>query len=155
TTTKNLSMPYDLPDILFFKFVLRDSLENMRQQALASINAIDGDRLLNSATDDLIAGLVEEYSVEIPTLLTDQAYLDPVKESKTEINDYDRIIHIPVNVYDLHVPFIGDGNAFHARPSKFTMNPPRALIENKEVILRVTGRDLQSQQIKQNFDASI
>jgi hypothetical protein len=49
---------------------------------------------------------------------------------------------------ELCVPFTGDKDFFFIRPTTFDMNPPRAIVSNDYVTLRVSGQNLSAQAVK-------
>lgn len=119
--------------------VLRNAVEQMRGE----IESLDPNRLLNTAPDDLKSYLVAKYRVEPICLLRDQWYADhhetPVDvryDSNRLIDDKSRPFMVPGERVEVRVPFEGEAELLYAKADTFSMNPPRAVVEKNELVLR-------------------
>jgi hypothetical protein len=122
-----------------FDFSLRKGMEALRQE----VEGLDANRLLNTAPEDLKRYLVEKHKVTPITLLRDQWYADHQEiqvdvryDSNRWIRDKSRPCMIAGERFEVRVPFEGEAELFYARANTFTTNPPRAVIENNELVLR-------------------
>lgn len=118
---------------------LRGTIQKMRQE----IEALDENRLLNTAPDDLKKYLIEKYSVTPITLLREQWYADhqdaPVDvryDQMRWIDDRSRPAMVPGERVEVRIPFEGEAELFYSKANTFNMNPPRAAIEKNELVLR-------------------
>ena len=129
--------------LLFVTHNLDAMLRSTVQSAQKEIEALEANRLLNTAPEDLKHYLVEKYSVTPITLLRDQWYADS-REVQVDVR-YDRMRWIedtsrPAMIQgeriEVRVPFDGESELFYARANTSTLNPPRAVIEKNELVLR-------------------
>lgn len=118
---------------------LRSTMQAMRQE----VESLDENRLLNTVLDDLKKYLIEKHSVTPITLLRDQWYADhqdvqvDVRHDQMRwIDDRSRPARVPGERIDVRIPFEGEPELFYAKANTSTMNPPRAVIEKSELLLR-------------------
>lgn len=137
---------------------LRSTMQAMRQE----VESMDENRLLNTVPDDLKKYLVEKHSVTPITLLRDQWYADhqdvPVDVRHDQmrwIDDRSRPAMVPGERFDVRIPFEGEPELFYAKANTFTMNPPRAVIEKNEVLLRFESPADQPRDVRTLVDRTI
>jgi hypothetical protein len=154
-------MSYREPEVLFHKYDINRVGEAQLANAAKEIASYDADRLLNTPTDDLVAYFAQKYRVDAPVLHRDQAYVDQ-REGKVKVVDYfshgfDEDAHREVmgTHVELTVPFTGDRQMFFVRPNTFDMNPPRAIVEEDNILLKVAGRDLKPDQVQGALNSSL
>ena len=136
------------------------AMQGQRQSVLNEVGRLDEQRLLNSSVEDLVNYLVEKYRIEVPVLDVEHAVaaqqettLQPGQDS---FMAYGRPrAPQPGVLVTLEVPFAGDRDAFRVRPSTFNSNMPRATIAADRLVLTVSGVQLSSQQVQQEFDNQI
>lgn len=140
----------DLDPLLFADGDLRGTLDAQAAKMVEAIERFDGNRLLNTTTQDLVDYFVSEATVEAAVLTEDQAAVDHEEAQIDMSHDFrygprydDRPILVPGTAYRLHVPFTGDPTVFRCQASRGTLNPPRARVERNEVI--ITHRALQGE----------
>lgn len=129
--------------LLFVTYDLDLILRNTMQAMRGEVEALDENRLLNTAPEDLKRYLVERHSIKPITLLRDQWYaqvedgpVDVRHDPMRWIDDRSRPAMVPGERTEVRVPFDGESDLFYTRPNQFTMNPPRAVIEGDELVLR-------------------
>jgi hypothetical protein len=86
---------------------------------------------------------VEKYSVEPIHLRREDWYADhadaavDVRHDQMRwIEDRSRPAIVPGERTEVRVPFEGDPELFYSKPNTMSSSPPRAVIENGEVVLR-------------------
>lgn len=129
--------------LLFCTHDLSQSLCNTADELRREIESLQPDRLLNTAPDDLENYLAAKYRVEPISLLRDQWYADHHEtqvdvryDSNRWIDDKSRPCMVPGERVEVRVPFEGEAELFYAQPNTSTSNPPRAIIERNELVLR-------------------
>lgn len=129
--------------LLFVTYDLDQILRNTMQAMQREVEALDENRLLNAAPQDLMQYFVEKHGIKSIALLRDQWYakvedgpVDVRHDPMRWIDDRSRPAMVPGERTEVHVPFEGESDLFYTRPSQFTMNPPRAVIEGNELVLR-------------------
>ena len=148
--------------LLFSSHDLSERLRGTAQGLSKEVEGLDANRLLNTAPDDLKDYLVEKYSVTPATLLRDQWYADTTEiqvdvryDQRRLIRDTGRPVLIPGERVEVHVPFEGEAELFYARPNAMSSNPPRALIEKNELVMRFDSPADQPQDIRPAVDLSL
>jgi hypothetical protein len=129
--------------LLFCTHDLSQSLRNTVAAMYKEVESLAANRLLNTAPDDLRDYLAAKYRVESIRLLQDQWYADtretPVDvryDTNRWIDDKSRPFMVHGESVEVHVPFEGETELFYAKADRFSMNPPRAVVEKNELVLR-------------------
>lgn len=152
-------MPYGDPEILFYKRDMFDVMEGHRRQASQLVQQIDGNTLLNTPTEDIVADIVAAVRFDIPVIHRDQAHADQ-REAQVPVHDYfsrgyDGVRNVRGTMVELCVPFTGDRDFFSIRPTTFDMSPPRAFIESDHLVIRVAGHNLTQEGVKQALENAL
>ncbi len=148
--------------LLFVTHDLDHSLRTTTQSMQNEVEALEENRLLNTAVDDLKRYLIEKYSVTPITLLRDQWYADhqdaPIDvrhDQMRRIDDRSRPVMVPGERVEVRIPFEGDAELFYSKANTYNMNPPRAVIERNELVLRYESPADQSQDIRPLVDRAL
>ena len=136
--------------------------ESQRRTLQSEIDAIEGNRLLNTSVDDLCAFFEEKFTIDIPELHEDQivadqqeTQIDVSQESMRFIRDRSRPFHVAGTLVEVMVPFSGEPEAFTIQPTTYTTAPPRGEIRGSTLVIKVQGTDLEPQQVKGEIDRTI
>jgi hypothetical protein len=148
--------------LLFVTHDLSQTLEHTAQSVLKEVESLQANRLLNTAPEDLKNYLVEKYSVTPIKLLRDQWHADS-HEVKVDvrydrmrwIDDTSRPVMIPGERIEVRVPFEGESELFYARSNTSTTNPPRATVENNELVLRYDSPADQPRDVRPLVDQDL
>ena len=139
------------------------SVEEGQKRALQSeIDAIDGNRLLNTSIDDLCDFFEEKFRIDVPELHEDQivadqseTQIDISKDPMRFIRDRSRPFHVAGTLIEVTVPFSGESEAFTIQPTTYTTAPPTGEIRGSALVIKVQGTDLESQQVKGEIGRTI
>lgn len=135
------------------------SVERNRLQKMAEeIAAVNGDRLLNTAVDDLARYFESKFKFEVPALVTEGIVADQ-RETKIDvrndpsrwIDDPSRPVYVPGTEVEIEIPFTGEAEVFRVQPTSFTLNPPRAEVRTNALVLRISGTDLSAEGVRQSI----
>lgn len=137
------------------KFDMSNMTSQQAESAKNALNAIDADTFLNTPIDDLVAPLYEKFRLEVPELLRDQAHMEEPRETTLTISDFGRIIRPKGTLLTLIVPFQGDAGMFWVKPSTFDYAPPNANLANNTIVLRISGQNLNPEQVNQSFKSAL
>lgn len=128
--------------LLFCTKDLREMLTNLVQAMRNEVEKLDPNRLLNTAPADLAQYLTHKYQVTSVALRKDQWYLteseaqvDVRYDPMRWIDDKTRPVLLPGQRIEVRIPFDGDRELLYLRGNQITFNPPRAIVENQEIIL--------------------
>jgi len=96
--------------------------------------------------DTLAARLVEEFSINVPTLSEAEKYattkekqIDVSGDPTRFIRDRSRPFYKTGTEVTIHVPFQGDPGLFDVQPTSFNLNPPFGDVEDHELLLVYDG----------------
>ncbi|MFD0076091.1 hypothetical protein ACFVIY_27015 [Streptomyces sp. NPDC127166] len=141
---------------LFQRGDLARSLEHELTKITEAVAGWNEDALLSCPESDICEELEEKFLVE--PLVLDRAGITagPVKEAFASISQFGDEMRIRRTVVSISVPFTGDRELFHLRPSSFTLNPPAATIDGNELKIEWMGPlDQDGQQIRLNLDRQL
>jgi hypothetical protein len=130
----------DRAEYLFVKGDLQAILAAHGEKMASAARAIDADRVLTVPIEDLISSLVEEYIVHPVQLDEDAMTSSGATDMQIWVQGSVREIAVDGTAVEWTVPFSGDAVLLHARPSSYTMNPPRAEIRGSALVFRYEGR---------------
>ncbi len=129
--------------LLFVTHDLDHSIRLTMQNMHKEVEGLDEDRLLNTPPEDLKTYLVEKYGITPITLLREQWYADyqdapvDVRHDRMRwIEDRSRPVMVAGERVEVRIPFEGESELFYTKANTFSMNPPRAVIEKNEIVLR-------------------
>lgn len=148
--------------ILFVTYDLSETLQNGVTALRREVDALDANRLLNTAPEDLKRYLAEKYSVTPTKLLRDQWYADH-KEIQVDvrhdpmrwIRDTSRPVLVSGERIEVRVPFEGDPDLFYAHANTWTSNPPRGVVEGNELVLRYDSPSDQPREVRPLLDQQL
>jgi hypothetical protein len=156
-----------MPDnFLFSKYDWNAIQQSQIQQLNDEIRGYNGTQLLNTSTDDLCQYFLEKYRFEVPVLhkeineiLADQkeVRVDISQDPYRYISDRSRPHYVQGTEISISVPFDGDASLFFVRPNRYTMSPPRAIIDenNNQLIFMASGVSLQSEDVRTCFETTL
>jgi hypothetical protein len=152
-------MSYSDPELLFFKYDIMSTMEEHRKKASQLVQQINGNALLNTPTEDIVADIFAQVRFDIPVLHRNQAHVDQ-REAQVQVRDYfsrgyDGVRQVEGTMVELLVPFTGDKDFFFIRPTTYDTGPPRVIVENDHLTIRVAGPNLTQAAVKQELDHTL
>ena len=149
-------------DYLFHKSDWFATQEGWKKKLVESIEAMNGDELLNTSTTDLAKYYVSEYELIVPTIYADEILVDQ-RETQIDISqdrnryisDRSRPYFIVGTSIEVELPFSGNRVAFDIQPSTRNFNNPRAYVGNEVLKFSVTGADLTPDRVKHEIERRI
>jgi len=135
---------------------------HQRAELQAEVDAMEGNRLLNTSIDDLAAYLVDKYQVNVPELNREGIVADQ-RETKIDVSrdpmrmvlDRGQPCYVAGTEVHIEVPFSGDTEAFKIQPTTYSMNPPRAEIRNKVLLIKISGTNLTPEKVKSEVERTL
>ena len=139
------------------------SVEESQKRTLESeIDAIDGNRLLNTSVDDLCDFFEEKFGIDIPELHENQIVADQQETQIDVSQDPMRFIRdsscpffVAGTLIEVTVAFSGESRAFTIQPTTYTLAPPRGEIRGNALVIKVQGTNLERQQVRGEIDRTI
>ena len=149
-------------DYLFIEYDLLRVIEGQEKAMNDEIDVIEGNRLLNTNLDDLITYFKEKYQLQPPKLLEDKISVDQ-NEAKIDVShDFNRLIfdrgepfYITGTKIDFYIPYDGDKDLFKCQPSTRSLNPPKGVVTETDLILTYQTTDHNSDSIKGEFQRTL
>ncbi len=122
---------------------MSETLRNGVASLQREVDALDANRLLNTAPEDLKRHLAQKYGVTPIKLLRDQWYADH-KEVQVDvrhdpmrrIRDANRPLLVSGERIEVGVPYEGESELFYPHANTRSSNPPSAIVEGNELVLR-------------------
>lgn len=144
-------------DLLFCEEGIFELPRYSQSQMFKEIDAIDGNRLLNTSIEDLADFYGQKYQINVPNLKQDEITVDHGEAQIDVTNDPLRFIPRGKTVFvsgtriTYYVPFDGDHNLFKLRASTYTFNPPQAKVTTNELLINFVFEKNNSDQIDSHF----
>jgi hypothetical protein len=150
-----------LPDHLFAGGFISDALRAQEKKLADAAEAIPPDRALARTPEELAAELVETFQVE-PLELSWDSMTARSEDARVDVSgDPRRFImsegpfYVAGTRVTYHVPFSGERDLFKFRPSTHTLNPPRGIVRDNELLLVATAPADSREGIKPGLDREV
>ena len=150
------------PEYLFSEHDLGGGIRNQEKIYKEEIAKLESDRILNTSIDDLANFFAEKFKIEVPKINEDGITVDTEEVDIDVSGDHGRIIHdrsepfyIKGTKFSYYVPYEGDKELFKCQPSSWSSNPPRAILENNEIILVYSSTDPDAELITKQFKGEL
>jgi hypothetical protein len=149
-------------DLLFLKTSTFAVQDHQRNALEAEIAQIDGNRLLNTNVDDLIAYFADKLRIDVPELDEANIVIDQHEAQRDVSRDPQRMAYFvgngrPVYVTGaeviVEVPFSGDPQMFQVQPNTFNSAPPRGKVHGNTLTFRYWSDRPQTDQLKAALDS--
>jgi hypothetical protein len=143
-------------DLLFFNADSFAVQELQRKTMESEIATMDGNRLLNTNVDDLVAYVVEKFRIDVPELNEANMTVDQREEQRDVSGDPRRFayhmgggsVYVTGTEVIVEVPFSGDAQMFKVRPSTYDTAPPRGEVRGNMITFRYWSDTPQGDQVK-------
>lgn len=128
-----------------FQKSLYTECERLKAQAINEVAHLDRAIFSNPALVGVVQKLTEQHRIDIAEFRG-----EVTAERRTEqrtIDDYGRRVTVPVKLYDVSIPFVGDPESFRIAPSRFGVPQRKATIGSNALTITIPDDD--------NADATI
>jgi hypothetical protein len=130
-------------DYLFRKADVFAITELTKRKIAEEVQDFDRDYILKVSEVDLCESLLAKYRFNPPILFTEEAYIKGYGDTDIDVSqDRSRVIFDRSQRYfikgtsiTIAIPFDGDGEMFHLRPSSFSLYIPTGKIYGQELLL--------------------
>ena len=148
-------------------YLFRDHDWHSMQEDLCSgliqeINGEDGDKLLNTSTNDLASYYAEKHFFEAPQLLPKEIVVDQrevkinvSQDQNRDIRDRSKPFYLVGTSVEVEVPFEGARIGFRIQPSKHYINKPRACVGDGVLSFSIIGTDMTEEGVRSEIDERI
>ena len=146
---------------LFAEGDLQALLQQELSKAAAVVDAVSAEVLLDHTDEEVVAELLQAREVLALDIGWERAWSPGPRETKLDVqHDWQyggagegRPILIAADEVTVHVPFTGDPMLLRLRPGSWSIAFPRAEIGAGEIVHRVTGSQLSSEQVTASFNS--
>ena len=146
---------------LFAEGDLQALLQQELSKAAAVVDAVSAEVLLDHTDEEVVAELLQAREVLALDIAWERAWSPGPRETKLDVqHDWQyggagegRPILIAADEVTVHVPFTGDPMLLRLRPGSWSIAFPRAEIGAGEIVHRVTGSQLSSEQVTASFNS--
>ena len=149
-------------DYLFHKGDWFATQDAWKKKLVASIEAMNGDELLNTSTVDLAKYYASEFEFDVPTISPDEIVADQ-RETEVEVgrrNDpfydgYGGTRTVTGTAVDVEIPYTGNKTGFDIQPTTHNFNNPRAYVGSNSLKFSITGTNLTTDKVRQEVDSRV
>lgn len=145
---------------LFSKGHIHEYLNYRQQQLIEEINALTPDTIINTDPEALTNYCIEKYTLTTPTLAHEQVTvehaeinIDISQDPQRRITDRSRPFYIHGTRVMYHLPYTGDADLFHFRPTLYNLGPPAAAIRENELLFTYDDTQHDATSIKAAFNS--
>ena len=150
-------------ELLFWSKDLSALISACESRMKDEVEDWEPNRILSTSEHDLIAYLIEKYTLDTPSLLREQVYIDQEGETNIDVSrrfEYNLAglrgpYHIPGSYVTVGIPFEGDGDLFSYRASTYSTNPPYGQVSGSSVLVSFQDVKLDPQQLRNEIDAEV
>ena len=142
-------------NILFVKYDLRGTIDNINAEISREINNFESDYLLSVKLDDICDHLADKHKFNPPQLYPDQVEMVDQGETHLPSEQFGRRVNLNANYFVFAVPFTGDGNLFHFRASTSSSAAPSGVVKDSELHLKFVQTDHNGEAIKNSLNREI
>jgi hypothetical protein len=146
------------PDLLFYEYDLRSSIEAYKKAMLDEVGSMDSSRLLNTNPDELANYLEQKYLANVPKLDEQAIQVDQTATKVDVSQDRNRFFHdrsqpfyVEGTAITYYVPFEGDKDLFKCKPSTFTTTLPSAKVTDGQIAFEYVITDHDVEKVKAQF----
>jgi hypothetical protein len=150
---------YHNEEPLHAKGNISQAMQLQRQRMRAEINRLPETRLKSESVEQLAEQMAKKFSINMPVL--DETSIQPAQREVDIDFSQDRSRRAYYSgrggiekgtEISITVPFQGDPEVFRLHASSHTMEYPRGSIEPSAIVFRRQGANLDSAQVRQEFD---
>jgi len=149
--------------MLFNRVRIFDVLETQRQKIKQEVQALDANYVLSASEEDLIRSLVDQLSLEVPTMDESSIHMDYGEADidarslpNRHVFDRSRPVYIKGVQVTVTIPFEGDAGFFQIQPQTFVWQDlPEAKVSMSELRITYLRTDHDAAAIKQAHEMAL
>lgn len=150
-------------DLLFNKHDIYGAVQGQTQAVKKRIQSIPSNTLLNASEHDLIQSLIEEFHFDVPVIMEENIYIAESAEAPVDVSrdpmrmimDRSRPFYLQGTKTVIAVPFTGDAGFFSIQPQTYTVNPPRGIVAEGEILLTYVGVNQSAEALKREYQRTV
>lgn len=140
-------------ELLFFKEDLSALVRTYEFRLKEEVEEWEPNRILSTSEHDLVAYLVDKYTLDPPRLLRDQVCIERAGETNIDVSR--RGPYLVRGTYvTAGIPFVGDAKLFSFKASTRSSNPPYGRVSESDVLLTYQDVKLDGCQLRGEIDSA-
>lgn len=149
-------------DLLFSKYDLRAVLDNQLSQINDKVLKVPKTSFSQKSDEEISAAIASDLVIAPLQLVEDEISVSQADTKVDVSRDFDRAVldrsrpaYIDGIEVTFHLPYRGDKELWYCRPNRYTLNPPRAVVDSTELRFPYSrpGRDIAS--TKKSFEEDV
>ena len=148
---------------LFSKHGIFRVIQTNQQQAQEAVQQIPSDTLLGTSPDDIVNALVDRFRLDVPVIQDAAIYiadtcevpLDVRNDPRRMVSDRSKPCYVPAHRTVIAIPFEGDPACFDIEPPIHSLNPPRAMVQDRELLLTDTRTGNDAEALKRDYTRTL
>ena len=149
-------------ELLFFSEYLSALIRTYEVRLKEEVEQWEPNRILSTSEHDLVAYLVDKYTIDPPRLLRDQVYIEREGETNVDVSrrfEYSLLGRngpclVPGSYVTVGIPFEGDAKLFLFKASTRSLNPPYGRVSESSVLLTYHDVKLNGHQLRSEIDSA-
>ena len=147
-------------DLLFYGNNLRIMIQTIEGKIRKEVEDWEPNKILAASEPDLVAYLVQQYTLDPPQLFPDEIYIESHRETKIDVRsrpeygiwDRNSPHYVPGSCVTVAIPFGGDANLFRYQASTFDRNQQlRGRVSESAVLISLNHLTPDLDQIRQEI----
>ena len=147
---------------LFYKYDLNATIENHRRAVTKEITSLPENQVLNTSQEDMVKYVSEKHVID-PAVIDESgiqmdygdAQIDVSRDFRRVIFDRSTPFYITGTRVRFYIPFTGDPDLFHCRPSTYSLNLPKAAVRGNEVVFTYDFTEDQASGVRDIFERDL
>ena len=147
-------------DLLFYGKELGALIRTYEAEICKEVESWERNKILAASEPDLIAYLVEKFTLDVPRLIREQIHIESEGEARINVSgrygyfvrDPSRPFYVPGSYVTVALPFEGDGDLFGFQASTYTLNPPCGRVYGSAILISFQDVKLDPERIRQEID---
>ena len=150
-------------DLLFYGKELAELIRKYEADIYKEVESWERNKILAASEPDLIAYLVEKFTLDVPRLRRDQIHVESEGEARIDVSgrygyfvrDPSQPFYVPGSYLTVALPFEGDGDLFGFQASTYSLNPPCGRVSGSAILISFQDVKLDPERTRQEIDNTV
>lgn len=147
----------------FSEYNVFEFIENRKSLVSSQIRSLEQDYLLNVNEEELVAALVDQFRLDVPTIIDDAIHIADHSETQVDVSrdpyrgitDRSRPFYVSGTTLTIAIPFEGNPQLFRVRPNLYSNSYPGGTIVDNEIHFVYTTAGEDSTEIETNYKRTV
>lgn len=150
------------PNLLFHKYDFSEICRNVPVKVKKAADELSEQELMDGTEEEVAERLVNDHSIEVPLLnleklarTVEEVDQDVSHDPRRMMFDQTGPCYVKATQISFKVPFTGNSEVFFCRPSTWTLNPPRAEVEDDCIVISIIRTDHDKEAFQAAYNDTI